>query len=101
MTARPPDPKIPRSLQDHWRRIAVTTCLRHAALLQLIPWETVELRALSLVSSELYALAMKACDRECYRACVAELVSGRRDPEIEQRLNASLWRALKPFDRTQ
>lgn len=99
MTVRAPDPKIPRALQVHWHQVAVSTCLRHAALLRLVPWGTAELRALSLVSSELYATAVKACDRECARACVNELASGRRDPEIEQRLNASLWRVLKPFER--
>lgn len=90
-------PSYPAALRDHWHGIALTTVLRHAALLNLLPWGTTKLTALP---RDAYRIAAAAIIAERDRACAMEIDLGRRPARIEQDLNTNLWNALQPWNRT-
>ena len=84
--------------REYWRSVVTRTCLRHAALLNIVPWGTSEMRALP---SDVYEVAMRKCRELLDWACDTERKQGQRTPGIEQSVNAELWHLLKPYKRDE
>ena len=78
----------------HWQSVVTATCLRHAALLNLLPWGETDLAKLP---AHVYPFAFRKCAELRDRAIDAELKLGTRPRQLERLVNAELWNALKTF----
>jgi hypothetical protein len=88
------DTDLPRK---YWRSVIHGTCMRHAALLNLVPWG--ETRLERMPTNEIYELAERQCRELLDWACDSERTAGQRTPGIEQHVNQTLWNLLKPWAR--
>lgn len=82
------------ALRAHWSSVVLATCMRHAALLKLVEWGESDLRKLP---DSVYQFAFRKCAEIRDEVMAEELKLGARPSRLEQRVNADLWDALKPF----
>lgn len=95
---RPTHPSEPvvnvTAIRSHWSSIVLVTCMRNAALLNIVPWGEASLRALP---DPLYEVAFRKCAELRDDAVAEELRMKGRPTYLEQQANAALWQLLKPF----
>lgn len=85
-----------RQSARHFRSVAIETCLRHAALLDIVPWGTASIAKLP---NQVRVIATAKIEEVVREACAMEARIGQRTPGIEQTINAELWDTLKVFGR--
>lgn len=83
-------------VRQHWRSIVVATCLRNAALLNLVPWGETRLDKLH---ESVHRIAIGVCNELTTWACEEEARHNDRTPAMEQHINSTLWNLLKPWAR--
>jgi hypothetical protein len=90
------------AVREHWSTVVLSTCVRHASLLQIIEWDDsgdqarrIDLRRLP---ATIYPVVFAKCQELIERTSNAE-TTGRRRPGIERRANAELWHFLKSWRR--
>lgn len=94
-TAPPTEPVVNvTAIRAHWSSIVLVTCMRNAALLNIVPWGEASLRALP---DPLYEIAFRKCAELRDEAVAEELRTKGRLSHVEQQVNAALWQLLKPF----
>lgn len=90
-----PDPTlVANAVRNHWMSTVTATCMRNAALLNLVEYGESDLRKLP---APLFELMARLCVRLRDEAAGEELSVGCRTYRLEQRINEELWRAMKPY----
>lgn len=82
--------------RSYWRSVTVGTCLRCAALLNLVKWGEKNLEALP---DAVYKLAFSMCNEFVVWAVAHEGQEGYTRKSMEQHINSSIWNTLKPWAR--
>lgn len=88
------DADLPR---NYWRSVIQGTCMRHAALLNLVPYGESKLERLP--TSAMYEIAERQCRELLDWACDSERTAGQRTSGMEQHINATLWNLMTPWAR--
>jgi hypothetical protein len=83
-------------LRGYWISVVHETCMRHAGLLNLVPYGEKNYAALP---DNMREVAIRKSQEMVDYAVDAELRTGQRTPGIEQHVNAELWRTLKLYQR--
>lgn len=82
------------TVRSRWRSVVVATCLRNAALLNLVKWGETNLEALP---ETVYRTALGMCNEFVVWAVDHEGREGYTPKSIEQHINTELWRVFKPW----
>jgi len=86
----------PREIRDYWHSYAIDTCMRDAALLQIVPEGKTVLGALP---RDVYREAVGKIAELRDAACMREMILGQRTPRIGQDLTAAMWNFLKRWNQ--
>lgn len=81
-------------LRTYWRGRILDTCMRLAGLLEYVTWGEKNIRKLP---AHMQPVVLAKCHELLGDCCRKERDRGHRYPEIEQDMNAELWRTLKSF----
>ena len=84
------------NVRAFWRSTIVATAMRHAALLRIVPWGA---SRLSELPAEVQKPVERICGEQLDECFNAESRLNHHRAAIEQRMNAALWHALKPWAR--
>lgn len=91
----PPSPEVvANAVRNHWASQVIATCLRNAALLNLVPYGETDLQRLP---ANVRDITIRKCRELRDEATRSELEFGQRREQIERFVNTELWNALKPF----
>lgn len=82
-------------VRQHWRSIVYGTCMRHAALLNLVPWGVMKLDQLP---QTIHRSTLGICQELVNWGCETEAREGRT-PALEQHINSTLWNHLRPWEQ--
>src|SRR6184192_2418632 len=86
----------PTEMRNYWHSYAIDTCMRDAALLQIVPDGKTVLGALP---RHVYREAVGKISELRDAACMREMLLGQRTPSIGQDLTCAMWNFLKQWNQ--